>query len=403
MTPRTRRRRLTDEAVARLKPKAKRYSVPDPELIGHYVRVMPSGVRSFCAVARDPLLGKQVWTTIGNTDHVGIEEARTKAREIIGRVKRGLRATEPPAPAPDSFATVAEDWIKRHVEAKGLRTEREIRRCLSKYVTPRWGAIPFRSIRRGDTARLLDHIEDNHGARQADAVFAILNSINNWCSARDDDFMPFTRRGMKRATNRPRQRTLTDDEIRMLWRVAEESGDAFSNLLCFALLSGQRKSKYLDLRRSHISADGIWTVATAEREKGNAGTIQLPELALTVLRRLPRIHNSDFVFSLNGRRMSTSHAMDVLRSKLPERMRDFTCHDARRTFRTLASRVNVDPRISERLLGHVTGSAVEQIYDRHGYDVEKKAALERIARLVEDIVNGPPADGKIVPLKAARS
>ena len=35
----TRRRYLTDEGVARLQPREKRYIHADPELIGHYVRV----------------------------------------------------------------------------------------------------------------------------------------------------------------------------------------------------------------------------------------------------------------------------------------------------------------------------------------------------------------------------
>src|SRR5262249_23802558 len=131
MTPRTRRKRFDDKAIEGLKPKAKRYAMPDSEMIGHFIRVMPSGVKSYVAVARDPF-GKQVWTTIGNTKHVGIEDARAKAREIIGRVKKGKPATEPLPPPADSFADVSENWKRRHVEAKGLRSRYEIERCLNK-------------------------------------------------------------------------------------------------------------------------------------------------------------------------------------------------------------------------------------------------------------------------------
>ena len=79
-----RRRYLNDEGVARLRPRPKRYTHADPELIGHYVRVLPTGVKSFLTVARDPF-GKQVWTTIGRCDHIKIEASREKAREIIRR------------------------------------------------------------------------------------------------------------------------------------------------------------------------------------------------------------------------------------------------------------------------------------------------------------------------------
>src|SRR2546430_454611 len=58
------RKSLTDKGVAVLKPRAERYAFPDPEMVGHYVRVQPSGARAFVAVARTPA-GKQIWTNVG--------------------------------------------------------------------------------------------------------------------------------------------------------------------------------------------------------------------------------------------------------------------------------------------------------------------------------------------------
>ena len=40
---------LTDKRVAALKPRHKMYVSPDPQLPGHYVRVMPSGTKSYVA------------------------------------------------------------------------------------------------------------------------------------------------------------------------------------------------------------------------------------------------------------------------------------------------------------------------------------------------------------------
>ena len=165
---RRQRRRFTDEQVQALPPRASRYAHPDPEQAGLYIRVTPAGVRSFVAVARTPL-GRQVWVTLGSTE-LKIEEARERAREVIRRIKAGLPAVDAPPPAPDSFEVVAGNWIKRHVTAKGLRSQAEIERCLNRYVYPHWGGRPFADIKRRDVAALLDAIEDNHGARQADAV-----------------------------------------------------------------------------------------------------------------------------------------------------------------------------------------------------------------------------------------
>src|SRR5215218_5160187 len=106
------RRTLSDRGVAALRPAAKRYAMPDPELRGHYVRVQPSGAKSFVAVASAPG-GKQIWTTIGAADILKIDEARTRAREVIGRVRAGL----PPEPAKvETFSAVATNWLQRHVE-----------------------------------------------------------------------------------------------------------------------------------------------------------------------------------------------------------------------------------------------------------------------------------------------
>ena len=50
------RKTLTDRMVLNLKPGPKRLTMPDPELLGHYVRVTPSGAKSYVAVARNPVV-----------------------------------------------------------------------------------------------------------------------------------------------------------------------------------------------------------------------------------------------------------------------------------------------------------------------------------------------------------
>ena len=57
------------------------------------------------------------------------------------------------------------------------------------------------------------------------------------------------------------------------------------------------------------------------------------------------------------------------------------------------SRAGVLSEHAERVLGHVIGG-VEGSIDRHTYDAEKALALEKLAALVEHIVN-PPAKNVI--------
>src|SRR5262245_59070192 len=140
------RKTLTDKGVAALKPRAQRYASPDPELRGHYVRVQPSGAKSFVAVARDPR-GKQVWTMIAATDFNAIADSREQSRDVIKRVRAGLPAIKPRT---QSFGDVAANWFKRHVEANSLRSGREITRLLNVHVLPVWKDREFTAIRRSD-------------------------------------------------------------------------------------------------------------------------------------------------------------------------------------------------------------------------------------------------------------
>jgi integrase len=259
--------------VLALKPRAKRYFHADPELAGHYVRVMPTCAKTYAAVARDPY-GKQIWHTIGSVDVFKIEEAREAARDIIKRIRAGKPPVEPPPIKPDSYASVAENWVKRHVVAKKLRSRYEIERVLNKYVLPHWGTRDFIDIKRSDIASLLDLIEDDHGKRQADATLAIIRGISNWYGTRHDTYIsPFTR-GMRRSTAKARDRILTDGELRKVWQAASTGTfGAFVKMLFYTV---QRRGVVLRMRWADISDDGVWTIPTEDRAKGNAGSLQLP-------------------------------------------------------------------------------------------------------------------------------
>lgn len=79
---------------------------------------------------------------------------------------------------------MAENFIKRHVEHNKLRSQADIERLLEKLVYPEWGNRPFREIKRGDVAALLDTIQDDNGPRQADVCLAIIRKMMNWYASR---------------------------------------------------------------------------------------------------------------------------------------------------------------------------------------------------------------------------
>ena len=391
------RRTLSDLAIAKLKPRAARYAIPDPELRGHYVRVMPSGRSSFVAVARDPR-GKQIWSTINATDAMSVADAREKAREIIQRVRAG----QTPTPSiPDSFGAVAEEWFKRHVLAKGLRSQHEVRRFLSKNLLPGWGNLQFVAIRRSDVAKMLDRIEDNNGARQADYALAIIRGIANWYAARHEDYFSPVVKGMRRTkpAERARKRVLDDDEIRALWKHAE-GGGTFGGIVCLLLLTGQRREKVASMRWDDLSRDGEWLIQTEPREKGTGGTLVLPDLALKVIKEQPRFATNSFVFAGRGEDHFKGYSPCKRAFDAKLKIDPWVLHDLRRTARSLMSRAGVRPDVAERVLGHAI-AGVEGVYDRHQYRAEKAEALKKLAALIAAILK--PTSDNVVRLRKARS
>jgi integrase len=388
-------RNFTDKNVVALKPRDKTFAYADPSLPGHYIRVTPAGNKSFVAVARD-LRGKQIWTTIGNAALMKVEEARERAREVIKRVKAGQDRA-----GPQSFESIANDWLKRHVDAKGLRDAYETRRVLKKHILPEWGAREFTTIRRGDVSQLLDRVEDESGARTADKVLEIASSVCRFYEQKHEDYVSPIIKGMKRYSpkDHARKRILSDGEIRKLWDACS-TANGYGDLIKLLLLTGQRREKVASMRWDDVSADGTWTIPSEKREKGNAGELVLPAMALDIIKGRPRLASNPYILAGrdSGPLRSFHGPRDALKAKVG--FEDWRIHDLRRTARSLMSRAGVRPHIAERVLGHAI-RGVEGVYDRHSYREEKAQALQDLANLIESILN--PDDSKNVVRMTALS
>ena len=395
------RKSLSDAGVRALRPRSARYAYPDPELAGHYVRVQPSGAKSFVAVTRDPG-GKQVWVTIGPADLMSVDEAREKARDAIKRVQAGRPAVETPTKA-DTFADVVADWRARHLERNGLRAAREINRLLDRHILPAWGAREFVSIRRSDVAALLDQIEDENGARTADYILTVTRAIMNWHAARRDDYSPPIVRGMRRQSPHAQQRSriLDDDEIRRIWSACEALG-SYGALIRMLFLTTQRLDKVLTMAWADIDAEGVWSIPTvSKREKPHGAELELPPSARDLLASLPALEGNPYVFAGRGEGHTNGHSKNKARLDKASGVTGWVVHDLRRTGRSLLSRAGVRPDIAERTLGHVQ-QGVAAVYDRHAYFAEKAAALAKLAAMIDAIVDQRPAAVAPLRLRGAR-
>jgi integrase len=353
--------------------------------------------------------GKPVTRKLGTYPHMTLKQAKDQAGAYFDNPQAFNAQAEV-----GTFKEVAEDWFRRHVEKQGLISAGEIRRQLDKYVYPKWAGTKFLDIRRGQVVALLDYVEDNSSAAMADYVLATLRAIFTWYQARHEDYVSPIVRGMRRnKTKKARARILSDNEIKRVWEAAGECG-TFGALVKTLLLTAQRKEKVTTMRWDDLT-DGVWTIRSDEREKGTAGSLRLPALALTVIeeqRQQRRLATNPYVFpgNLRGRRRSheknpgppTFNSFSKAKRDLDRKLGDvpsWVLHDLRRTARSLLSRAGVRPDIAERVLGHAI-AGVEGVYDRHEYSDEKADALNRLAALVESIIN-PPA-GNVVPLPTRR-
>jgi integrase len=376
---------LTDRGIRALPPpaKGKRRLVWDALVPGLAVRVTDRGQRSFVLVTRYPGSRHPAPRSVGTVGAITLEDARTKARDWLKLISAGIDPAQAQAAAAQStLQAICLEYLAR--DGAKLRSLAWRRAALERLVYPSLGAQPIAEIRRSDIVRLLDKIEDERGAAMADRTLSIIRKIMNWHAARSDDFRSPIVRGMARTSERPRDRVLSDDELRSIWRTAD--GSVFGSYLRFLLLTAARRNEAAKMERGELSGTD-WTLPAA-RNKTNQDLIRpLSKAATAILTGLP--NNGKFVFTRRGR--AALGSFGVLKEEIDRAsgVTGWTLHDLRRTSRSLMSRAGVPSDHAERCLGHVIGG-VRGTYDRHEYREEKRLVFEALASLIARIVDPQP-------------
>jgi integrase len=301
---------------------------------------------------------------LGSYPSVSLAAARRKALEAKSAVAgghdpKGIVGT-------DTLRSVCEDYLRREApERSKAYYEEQLRRL----VYPVLGARPIGEIRRSEIVRMLDRIE---APVLADMVLKIVRRIMNWHSARDDDFVSPIVKGMSRSASKPRERILTDDELRRVWHCDAALGP----MVRFLLLTGCRRTEALDMVWSEL-VGREWALPAA-RNKTKVDLVR--PLSAAAMLCLPPKSERQFVF----RRLNLSKAKIAFDQA--SGVRQWTLHDCRRTARSLMSRAGVASDHAERCLGHVIGG-VRGVYDRHRYLEEMALAYEKLAQQIERIVH----------------
>ena len=387
---------------------------------GFGVRVTASGARAFIINYR--LRGREHRFTIGAWPDWSALKAVREARILRQRVDRGEDPLKDRAPIPTtkSVSGVIDDFMTRYVRNKErpLRSANQIQSAFDRLVKPRIGKIGVYDLRRSQVAELLDKVEDEAGPVQADRVRAYLRKALSWYAERDDEFnlnAAFVRVGARaNPKERARTRVLSDDEIRIIWPMLGEAG-TFGALLKMLLLTAQRRDEVANMSLKEIGTDGIWTIPAERYKTKRPNFVPLSKEALAIIEAQPRIERCDYVFpslvntpftGFGKSKARLDKAVLDMQKRIKkgakvEPLPNWTLHDLRRTAKTLMARAGVRPDISERVLGHVIAD-VERTYDRHSYSDEKRDALEKLAAMIDRILNPPPSNVATLDERRAR-
>jgi integrase len=204
-----------------------------------------------------------------------------------------------------------------------------------------------------------------------------LGKVMNWHASRDDDFRSPIVRGMAKQKSKARNRILTDDEIRLVWSGPQ---NVFGRYIRFLLLTAVRRNEAARMTRAELAGD-VWTIPASRMKGGVEYVVPLSRAALSMLPTA-----GEFMFSTDGRKPigSFSKFKRTFDQVVPL-TKPWTLHDLRRTARSLMSRAGVDRDHAERCLAHKIGG-IRGVYDWHEFFSEKKAAFEKLAALVGEIV-----------------
>jgi integrase len=376
---------------------------------GFGVRVTAADARAFVLNYR--LRGREHRFTIGAWPDWSVLKAVREARNLRQRVDRGENPIEDHAPFPTTVivASVLDDFVARHVRNKNqpLRSADEYESAFNRLVKPRIGKLGIYEVRRSHVIKSLDEIEDENGPVMADRTLAYLRKAFNWYATRDDQFNVPVVRGMARIKPKERARTrvLSDDEIRMLWPALGDAG-TFGALTKTLLLTAQRRDEVAHMSRKEIDSDGMWVIPAERYKSKRSNFVPLSKAALDVIAAQSKLDGCDYVFPSRAKtpysgfgksKAKLDKAVFAVMKKQAKKgakvdpIPNWTLHDLRRTAKTLMARAGVRPDISERVLGHAI-AGVEGTYDRHSYTDEKRDALEKLAAMIERILNPLPSN-----------
>jgi integrase len=402
-------KKLTDRYIESLKPPAAgRLEIVDSGAPGLVLRATSKGAKSW-AIRYTPKGGRQQRASFGTYPAVKLAAARERTRDIAAAAAKGIdlpaqeaREREESARAAERPQTVA-DLIDEYVERYCKPNQRKWKlteRLFAAHVKPAIGKKPLGELRRADIVELLDDLQNGKGFRaQVNRVRSQILAALNWAVEREYLDVNPAAAVKKRKIEASRDRVLTDDELRAIWRAADALPDPTRSLVKAWILTGQRRDEVRCMLWSEIDLGrAVWTLPAARNKGKRDHEIPLSPAMVALLGALRR--RGEPVFTTDGDKPYAGQKRLKVILDRESKVTGWTFHDFRRTASTGMAALHVPQDTIDRVLNHAKNT-LAGTYNRHDYLDQKRRALEAWADRVYFIVGEAHASANVVELRAS--
>lgn len=393
---------LTDTLIRSAKAGKERLQITDARCQGLELRVTSTGAKSFAFQYRSKRDSKVVRLTLGSYPDLSL----AKARSIVEGHRRSIAEGGDPRDEKQAAVTTAkargktfDDVAEMYMEQYAKPNKASWRDDQSLLRRPRaaWRRLPISTVTDDHAAKLLDEIAIEAPV-SANRTQSLLHKLFKWAKEPGRKYVsanPLTDMP-RRARETPKDRVLTDDEIRKLWRALDtEPRRSIALCLQLILLTAARPGMVSGMIRDELhDLDGEipeWHLPAHRMKNRKPFIVPLSPQAVAIIKQAqpdphePVIFHSRVHKRASIERQALSQAVIELTDKIG--IPKFTPHDLRRTAATVARKHGVPRDHVKALLAHTEGD-VTAIYDQYDMLPEKRAAVMKLGELVRAITKG---------------
>ena len=378
----------------------KRQEVPDSKIKGLYLVVQPRPSTAKSWAVRYRMHGKPCKYTLGKYPNIGLADARSKATDVLQSVEDGFNPaksnktlTRSNNLASGACSKALNEYKRTHLDT--LRSGDKAFRFLEVALVEMLGDPRLYSVSRLNIQNVIDELNSSGRGVTANRVLTHCKTFFDWCVAREHCEVSPTVGIKKPFKEQPKDRVLSDEEIKLFWNACDEVYDTYGKLGKLLLLTGQRLAEVSHMTYELVE-DGIWKIPKEITKNGRAHSVPICPLTHKVITQSERPQLSGFVVSVTGDKPMSNFSRaknaisDVMERLACSKIEPWTFHDLRRTYATGMQSLGVQIPVTEALLNHVSGSrsGIIGVYQRHEYKKEKIDAVsmwsDHLKRLISD-------------------